>query len=150
MGNFKTQPGVDQWLHLVPGSYHCLEQWQRPGIGCNRRSTSSCVLMSSLTMFLDFCPPIQPIVEAGGVELLCKLTSSPSSALRLNGIWGLMSMAFQAEQKIKSSILGTLGTDQLFRLLTDTNVDILMKTLGLLRNLLCSKPVGINFEKHQG
>lgn len=61
--------------------------------------------------------------------------------LRLNGIWGLMNMAFQSEQKIKNTILTSLGTEQLFKLLTDDNVDILMKTLGLLRNLLSSKGV---------
>lgn len=49
-------------------------------------------------------------------------------------------MAFQAEQKIKSQILNTLGTDQIFRLLSDPEVNVLMKTLGLLRNLLSTKP----------
>ncbi|XP_022109412.1 armadillo repeat-containing protein 8-like [Acanthaster planci] len=90
-------------------------------------------------LLLEFSPSKEPIVEAGAVELLCKLTASQNTALRLNGIWGLMNMAFQAEQKIKNSILGSLGTDQLFDLLTDSNVDILMKTLGLLRNLLSTK-----------
>ncbi|XP_014679339.1 PREDICTED: armadillo repeat-containing protein 8-like, partial [Priapulus caudatus] len=52
----------------------------------------------------------------------------------------LINMAFQAEQKVKSSILVTLGTDQLFRLLADADVNVLMKTLGLLRNLLTTKP----------
>lgn len=49
-------------------------------------------------------------------------------------------MAFQADQKIKLQILHTLGTDQLFRLLSDSEVNIIMKTLGLLRNLLSTKP----------
>lgn len=49
-------------------------------------------------------------------------------------------MAFQAEQKIKSQILHALGTDQIFRLLSDPEVGVLMKTLGLLRNLLSTKP----------
>lgn len=49
-------------------------------------------------------------------------------------------MAFQAEQKIKSQILASLGTDQIFRLLSDSEVSVLMKTLGLLRNLLSTKP----------
>lgn len=49
-------------------------------------------------------------------------------------------MAFQAEQKIKSQILSSLGTDQIFRLLSDSEVSVLMKTLGLLRNLLSTKP----------
>lgn len=52
----------------------------------------------------------------------------------------LQNMAFQAEQKIKSQILASLGTDQIFRLLSDSEVSVLMKTLGLLRNLLSTKP----------
>jgi hypothetical protein len=52
-----------------------------------------------------------------------------------------MNMAFQADQNIKSQILNSLGTDQIFRLLTEPDVNILMKTLGLLRNLLSNKPV---------
>lgn len=32
-----------------------------------------------------------------------------------------------------------LGTDQIFNLLSDSDVNILMKTLGLLRNLLSTK-----------
>lgn len=49
-------------------------------------------------------------------------------------------MAFQAEQKIKTLILNTLGIDHIFRLLNDNEISVLMKTLGLLRNLLCTKP----------
>lgn len=49
-------------------------------------------------------------------------------------------MAFQAEQKIKTLILNTLGIEHIFRLLNDSEVNVLMKTLGLLRNLLCTKP----------
>ena len=45
-------------------------------------------------------------------------------------------MAFQCEQKIKCEILNELGADQLFRLLGDQDINVLMKTLGLLRNLL--------------
>ena len=50
-------------------------------------------------------------------------------------------MAFQAEQKIKADILRSLSTEQLFRLLSDSDLNVLMKTLGLLRNLLSTRPV---------
>ena len=53
----------------------------------------------------------------------------------------LQNMAFQCEQKLKSEILTTLGADQLFRLLADQDVNVLMKTLGLLRNLLSTSLV---------
>ncbi|XP_066603416.1 armadillo repeat-containing protein 8-like [Prorops nasuta] len=90
-------------------------------------------------LLLEFSPSKEPILESGGVELLCSLTKRPDPALRLNGIWALMNVAFQAEQRVKSQILSCLGTDQIFRLLADPELSILMKTLGLLRNLLSTK-----------
>lgn len=54
-------------------------------------------------------------------------------------------MAFQAEQKIKADILRSLSTEQLFRLLSDSDLNVLMKTLGLLRNLLSTRPVSKSF-----
>ncbi|XP_006270511.1 armadillo repeat-containing protein 8 isoform X5 [Alligator mississippiensis] len=91
-------------------------------------------------LLLEFSPSKEPILESGAVELLCSLTQSENLALRVNGIWALMNMAFQAEQKIKSDILRGLSTEQLFQLLSDSDVNVLMKTLGLLRNLLSTRP----------
>ncbi|VVC43633.1 Armadillo-type fold,Armadillo,Armadillo-like helical [Cinara cedri] len=91
-------------------------------------------------LLLDFSPSKEPILESGAIELFCSLTKRSDPSLRLNGIWALMNMAFQAEQKIKSQILSTLGTVQMFNLLTDSHVNVQMKTLGLLRNLLSTKP----------
>ncbi|XP_075463238.1 armadillo repeat-containing protein 8 isoform X2 [Ascaphus truei] len=91
-------------------------------------------------LLLEFSPSKEPILESGAVELLCSLTLSENPALRVNGIWALMNMAFQAEQKIKTDILRGLSTEQLFRLLSDSDVNVLMKTLGLLRNLLSTRP----------
>lgn len=90
-------------------------------------------------LLLEFSPSKEPILESGGVELLCSLTKRPDPALRLNGIWALMNVAFQAEQRVKSQILSCLGTDQIFRLLADPELAVRMKTLGLLRNLLSTK-----------
>ncbi|GLV43849.1 hypothetical protein CBL_11571 [Carabus blaptoides fortunei] len=87
-------------------------------------------------LLLEFSPAKEPILEQGAVQLLCSLTNRPEPSLKLNGIWALMNMAFQAEQRIKSQILITLGTDQIFRLLADTDTRVLMKTLGLIRNLV--------------
>ncbi|XP_024074390.1 armadillo repeat-containing protein 8 isoform X2 [Terrapene carolina triunguis] len=95
------------------------------------------VICSSLCVFS--CS-LQPILESGAIELLCSLTQSENLALRVNGIWALMNMAFQAEQKIKADILQGLSTEQLFQLLSDSDVNVLMKTLGLLRNLLSTRP----------
>ncbi|XP_071447494.1 armadillo repeat-containing protein 8-like [Hetaerina americana] len=107
------------------------------GAGEDVLSVASSTLCNLL---LEFSPSKEPILESGAIDLLCQLTRRKDPALRLNGIWALMNMAFQAEQKIKSQILNTLGTDQIFRLLSDPKVNVLMKTLGLLRNLLSTKP----------
>lgn len=53
----------------------------------------------------------------------------------------VQNMAFQADQKVKVEIVRALGTEQLFRLLSDPDTNVLMKTLGLLRNLLSTRPV---------
>ncbi|CAB3220488.1 unnamed protein product [Arctia plantaginis] len=90
-------------------------------------------------LLLEFSPAKEPMLDQGAVEILCNLTKRPESALRLNGIWALMNMAFQAEQKVKQRILCSLGTEQMFRLLGDSDTRVIMKTLGLLRNLLSTR-----------
>lgn len=87
-------------------------------------------------LLLEFSPAKEPILQQGAIQLLATLTSSLDPALRLNGVWALMNLAFQAEQRVKSQILTALGTDQIFRLLADSDPRVLMKTLGLLRNLV--------------
>lgn len=87
-------------------------------------------------LLLEFSPAKEPMLECGVLELLCDLTSRSEAPLRLNGVWALMNIAFQAEQKMKKRILASLGMPQIFRLLEDSDTEVIMKTLGLLRNLL--------------
>jgi hypothetical protein len=89
-------------------------------------------------LLLEFSPAKEPIIENGAIDILCNLTISESPALRLNGSWALMNMAFQAEQNVKTKIINTLGTDRIIHLLNDSDTRVIMKTLGLLRNLLSS------------
>lgn len=91
-------------------------------------------------LMLEFSPSKEPILETGGLNILVNLTNSDDSLLRLNGVWGLMNMTFQVGEKMKHQILESLQTEQLFRLLSDPDPNVLIKTLGLLRNLLSSKP----------
>lgn len=90
-------------------------------------------------LLLEFSPSKEPILESGGIELLCSLAKRCKPALRLNGVWALMNVAFQAEQQVKLQILQCLGTSEIFCLLGDPDIPIIMKTLGLLRNLLSTK-----------
>jgi len=90
-------------------------------------------------LLLEFSPSKEPILESGVIDMLVGLTRRDDPALRVNGIWALMNVAFQAEQKVKLRILNSIGTEQLFHLLNDENPDVVMKTLGMLRNLLTGK-----------
>jgi len=88
---------------------------------------------------LEFSPSKEPILDSGAIDLLCQLTHKYDPSLRLNGVWGLMNMAFQSDQRIKVQIINALGADQIFRLLSDSDINIVMKTLGLLRNEVALK-----------
>jgi len=56
----------------------------------------------------------------GAVELLCELTHQQDPSLRLNGVWGLMNLSFNSEQRIKSHIKyhDNIGTDQVDNIMT--------------------------------
>lgn len=49
-----------------------------------------------------------------------------------------MNVSFNAEQHVKTDIINSLGTERIFQLLADSDTRVVMKTLGLLRNLLSS------------
>lgn len=111
-------------------------------------------------LLLEFSPAKEPMVESGAIELLCQLTKNADPSLRLNGSWALMNMAFQvcpkqhsalnakqtshfkqsllfqSEEHIRTKIINTLGTDRILQLLADPDTRVIMKTLGLLRNLM--------------
>ncbi|RWS13007.1 armadillo repeat-containing protein 8-like protein [Dinothrombium tinctorium] len=91
-------------------------------------------------LLLEFSPTKQHFLDRTAVDLLCGLTKREEPALRLNGVWALMNMTFQTDQNVKLQILSSLGTDQIFRLLEDSDSNIVLKTLGLIRNLLSNKP----------
>ncbi|KAI1885311.1 hypothetical protein AGOR_G00218840 [Albula goreensis] len=123
-------------------SFHDHAVW-KPLMKLLQNAPDEVLIMASSTLcnlLLEFSPSKEPILESGVIELLCSLTQSDSPALRVNGIWALMNMAFQADQKVKVEIVRALGTEQLFRLLSDPDPNVLMKTLGLLRNLLSTRP----------
>lgn len=151
--NLRVRLAAVRCLHSLSRSVHQLRTtfqdhavW-RPLMKLLHNSPDDMTVLASSTLcnlLLEFSPSKEvrrnPILESGAIELLCNLTLKDDPALRLNGVWALMNMAFQADQKVKSKILEILGTDQVFRLLSDPDVNVLMKTLGLLRNLLSTKP----------
>ncbi|XP_031567039.1 armadillo repeat-containing protein 8-like [Actinia tenebrosa] len=90
-------------------------------------------------LLLEFSPSKEPILEAGAVVLLASLTRRSEKSLKLNGIWALMNMAYQADETTKNKIMEVLGPAHLFSLLEDPDTDVVMKALGLMRNLLSGR-----------
>ena len=92
---------------------------------CSKPGQSS----SSSTTFLD----------RQTLEILVSLTTRSETNLRVNGVWALMNMVYKADQAVKMLILNSLGMERIFQLINDDDEAVVMKTLGLLRNLLSTK-----------
>ena len=78
-------------------------------------------------------------MENGGVEKLVALVNSMDSNLRLNAVWALKNLLFQAEPEIKVTVMKQLKYATLEALITDAEVGIQEQALNLLRNLACGK-----------
>merc|ERR1712179_828247 len=52
-----------------------------------------------------------------------------------NGVWGLMNLAYDADEALKNKIVEAVGIQNILSLLNDTNVDVTVKAAGILRNL---------------
>lgn len=61
----------------------------------NKSTTSELLTVITSTvcnLLLEFSPAKEKLLEAGTIDVLCKLTKSEDAALRLNGSWALMNM----------------------------------------------------------
>lgn len=128
-------------VHLLRTTFQDHAIWKPLMNLIHDKPTSELMTVVSSTicnLLLEFSPAKESLLDSGAIDILCELTKSPNPALRLNGSWALMNMAFQAEQHVKTEIINTLGTDRIFQLLSDPDTRVIMKTLGLLRNLLSS------------
>lgn len=50
----------------------------------------------------------QTIMELGGIEKLVELVRSPDNTLRLNAIWALKNLVYQAESDVKEAVMKVL------------------------------------------
>lgn len=108
-------------------------------------TTSNDVLILVLAILcnisLDFSPGKQHFLDSKTIDILCNLTRDQDPSLRLHGMWILMNMAYQLkDQNLKYLILRSLGVGHMLSLLEiEDDDEIVLKTLGLLRNLLSQK-----------
>ncbi len=88
---------------------------------------------------LDFSPMKKIVLEHGGVGKLVSLLGSSNEKLRLNAIWAIKNLVYQAETAVKASVIKDLGWAGLQQLINDKDVIIQEQALNLLRNIACGK-----------
>ncbi|KAJ3038354.1 hypothetical protein HDV00_000775 [Rhizophlyctis rosea] len=88
---------------------------------------------------LDFSPMKKKVLELGGVGRLVGLVGAMDARLRLNAVWCLKNLLYQADSEIKKTVMGELGWEGLQSLIDDPEVGIQEQALNLLRNLACGK-----------
>ncbi len=62
---------------------------------------------------LDFSPMKKIVLENGGVEVLVSLMNSMDLNLRLNVVWALKNLLYQADSEIKDRVMACLGWEGL-------------------------------------
>lgn len=99
------------------------------------------VLAILCNVSVEFSPGKQQFLDTETIEKLCSLTHRTDPALRLHGMWILMNIVYQdRNQNLKFQIVNTLGMNHVIDLIdNETNEDIVLKTLGFLRNVLSQK-----------
>lgn len=86
-------------------------------------------------LVLEFSPSKTSLLNAGILEKLCQLLEHGNAAIRLNCIWALMNLTYQADDTVKNSVINNVGINRFINFLNDNNCMVILKTLGVLRNL---------------
>ena len=74
------------------------------------QTTASATLCN---LVLDFSPMKKTVIEQGIVEKLVSLTKSMDTGLRLNSVWALKNLLYQADSEIKATVMKQLTFENL-------------------------------------
>ncbi|RKP20485.1 ARM repeat-containing protein, partial [Rozella allomycis CSF55] len=94
---------------------------------------------------LDFSPMKKIVIENNGVEILVDLLSRvTNSTMKLNVVWALKNLLYQADSTTKQKVISILTFSRLEKLLNDEDLGIQIQSVNLLRNLVCGKEQDID------
>ncbi|KAI8349730.1 armadillo-type protein [Mortierella sp. GBAus27b] len=88
---------------------------------------------------LDVCPMKKSFMERGIVAKFVKMIGSGDNIVRLNALWAVKNLVFEADSDIKETVMRQFGYDNLALLLQDDDLPIQEQALNLLRNLACKR-----------
>eukprot|EP00897_Mesotaenium_endlicherianum_P006392 jgi/Mesen1/5781/ME000293S04936 len=80
---------------------------------------------------------------SAGLSQLVALAASMDATLRLNAVWALKNLAFQADLPVKALLCDLLGPGTLLDLVQDADEEVQEHALGLLRNLVHGSSVDV-------
>ena len=64
------------------------------------------------------------MLACGCIPALVELTSSQEGELRLNGVWALQNLVFNAGSDVRRAVLGALPWEQAVALINDIRSDV--------------------------
>jgi len=121
--------------------------WQ-PVITALKTSTSDDIISVSSSvlcnLLLEFSPCKDGLIDFGALDVLVALIKRNEIPLQINGIWGIMNLAYDANEDLKNKIVEVAGIHNILSLLDSSDVDVAVKALGVLRNLLTEKEQDID------
>ncbi|RNA42716.1 armadillo repeat-containing 8 isoform X1 [Brachionus plicatilis] len=106
----------------------------------NEKNLISILIAILANLLIEFSPCKETLLGDDVIKILIEFVNYKNKSIRINSIWALMNLAYHADQKIKQQILAEMTFDRLFQLLTENDEILVLKTLGLIRNLICNRP----------
>ncbi|KAK1589044.1 hypothetical protein Q3G72_029977 [Acer saccharum] len=85
---------------------------------------------------VDFTARRSIFIRCGGMKQLVQLSKSMDAAIRLNALWALRNLMFQAESKCKEGVFMELTASLLASLICDPEPFVQEQALALVRNLV--------------
>ncbi|KAI7844558.1 hypothetical protein COHA_001916 [Chlorella ohadii] len=87
-------------------------------------------------MAVDFSAVKEQLLRHDGIARFAALADSMTPALRLQGVWGLSSVAYMSSQEVKAAIAAQLPWSTMAALLEDPEPGVREKAMLLVRNLV--------------
>jgi hypothetical protein len=84
------------------------------------------------------------IMDRGIVAKFVQMISFGDNMVRLNAVWAIKNLVFEADSEVKESVMRQFGYHNLALLLNDRELVIQEQALNLVRNLACKKEQDID------
>ncbi|KAK3840142.1 MAG: armadillo-type protein [Linnemannia elongata] len=84
---------------------------------------------------LDVSPMKKTIMERGIVSKFVRMISYGDNVVRLNTVWAIKNLVFEAESDVKENVMRQFGYNNLVLLLNDSEPPVQEQALNLVRNL---------------